>query len=86
MESEPQDFDTQERLQQLGVDEKDIEWVLLAAKHNAVFVTWEKYAPRRGGDRKREQEHRKVVREVEREYGVCIWRPDYAIKRLCSKG
>jgi|GEM_PF-1792993 len=83
--SEPQDEEVRERLQQLGVDEKDIGWVLLAANHRAIFVTWEKYAPRRRRSAQREQEHQQVIRAVEEEFGVCIWHPDYAFKRLCSK-
>ncbi len=54
MAPEPQDSDAWERLKQLRVDEKDIGWVLLAAKHGAVFVTWEKYAPRRRRSARRE--------------------------------
>jgi predicted nucleic acid-binding protein len=84
MDSEPQDDTAQEQLKQLGVDEKDIGWVLLAAKHGAIFVTREKYAPRRQKGARREQEHQRVVREVESKFGVCIWHPDYAIRRLCS--
>ena len=84
MDSEPQDVGARQRLEQLGVDSKDVEWVILAAKHEAVFVTWEKYAPRRGGERTREQRHQSVVREVEEEFGVCIWHPDYAMRRLCG--
>lgn len=85
MVSEPQDDKAWERLKQLGVDEKDIGWVLLAAKREAVFVTWEKYAPRRRRGARREQEHQRVVRGVEEEFGVCIWHPDYALRRLCSE-
>ncbi len=85
MASEPQDRDGWERLKQLGVDEKDIGWVLLAAKHEAIFVTWEKYAPRRRKSEQREQEHQRIVRAVEDEFDVRIWHPDYAFRRLCSK-
>lgn len=80
--SEPQDSEARERLEQLGVDGKDIEWVLLAAKHEAIFVTWEKYAPRRRKSAGREQEHQRVARAVEEEFGVQIWHPDYALRRL----
>lgn len=79
------DRETRERLERLGVDEKDIEWVLLAAEHEAVFVTWEKYAPRGSKSARREQEHQRVVRAVEDEFGVQIWHPDHALRRLCSK-
>ena len=85
MASEPQDRDAWERLKQLGVDEKDIGWVLLAAKHEAIFVTWEKYAPRSRRSKQREQEHQRIVRAVEDEFDVHIWHPDYAFRRLCSK-
>jgi predicted nucleic acid-binding protein len=85
MASEPQDRDAWERLKQLGVDEKDIGWVLLAAKHGAIFVTREKYAPRRRKSEHREQEHQRIVRAVEGEFDVHIWHPDYAFRRLCSK-
>ncbi len=85
MDSEPQDVKAWTRLRELEVDEKDIEWVLLAAKHEAVFVTWEKYAPRRAKSKRREQRHQKVARAVEGEFGVRIWHPDHALRRLCSQ-
>lgn len=85
MVDEPQDRKAWERLKQLRVDEKDIEWILLAAKHRAVFITREKYAPKRRKSAKREQEHQRVARAVEDEFGVRIWHPDYAFRRLCSK-
>jgi hypothetical protein len=85
MASEPQDKESKERLQQLGVDEKDVNWILLAVDYQAVFVTWEKHAPRRHRSETREQEHQRVARAVEDEFGVCIWHPDYALKRLCSE-
>ena len=84
-DSDPQNDNDWERLKQLGVDEKDIGWVLLAAKHEAIFVTWEKYAPRRRKSEQREQEHQRIVRAVEDEFDVRIWHPDHAFRRLCSK-
>ena len=85
MASEPRDKKARERLEQLGVDEKDVGWVLLAAEREAVFVTWEKYAPRRRKSAEREQEHQRIVRAVEDEFHVRIWHPDYALKRLCPQ-
>ena len=91
MASEPQDKKARERLEQLGVDGKDVAWVLLAAKHEAVFVTWEKYAPRlrkrrgKSASARREKEHQRIVRAVEGEFHVRIWHPDYALKRLCPQ-
>ncbi|MBL7065890.1 MAG: hypothetical protein ISS49_17070 [Anaerolineae bacterium] len=85
MASEPLDKKARERLEQLGVDEKDVGWVLLAAEREAVFVTWEKYAPRRRKSAEREQEHQRIVRAVEDEFHVRIWHPDYALRRLCPQ-
>lgn len=85
MVTEPENSEARTRLERLGVDEKDVEWVLLASERKAVFVTWEKYAPRRHRSARREQEHQRVVREVEEEFSVRIWHPDYALRRLCSE-
>jgi len=81
----PADSEAWGRLEQLGVDGKDVEWILLAVERGAVFVTWEKYAPRRHKSARREQEHQRVVRAVEDEFGIHIWHPDYALRRLCSE-
>ncbi len=85
MVPDPQDGEARERLAQLGVDVKDVGWVLTAAEYGAVFVTWEKYAPRRRKSNEREQIHQRVVRDVESEWQVHIWHPDYALRRLCPE-
>jgi predicted nucleic acid-binding protein len=85
LKDEPQRQEARARLRELGVDEKDAGWVLLAAEDGAVFITWEKYAPRRRKSDARGNVHQQVVQAVQDEFGVQVWDPHLAARRLCPK-